>query len=77
MAKKKTKKFKMHPITGFIFLILVTIALCFGAVAAILMKTSLIKYGLSALLILFIMLILSIHAKSTSENIAEQEVKKD
>ena len=27
MAKKKTKKFKMHPITGFIFLILVTIAL--------------------------------------------------
>ena len=27
MAKKKNKKFKMHPITGFIFLILVTIAL--------------------------------------------------
>ena len=46
---------------------LVGIALCFGAIAAILMKTSLTKYGLYAFIILMIMLILSIHAKQTTE----------
>ena len=48
-----------------IVLILVSISLCFGALAAILMKTSLSKYGLYAFIILLIMAVLSIHAKQT------------
>ena len=48
-----------------IVLILVSISLCFGALAALLMKTSLSKYGLYAFIILLIMAVLSIHAKQT------------
>ena len=48
-----------------IVLILVSISLAFGALAAILMKTSLSKYGLYAFILLLIMAVLGIHAKQT------------
>ena len=57
-----------------IVLILVIAALCFGLLAAVLMKISLSKYGLYALIILVIMLILSIYAKQTRTD-SEKEGK--
>ena len=48
-----------------IVLILVSISLAFGALAAILMKTSLSKYGLYAFILLLIMAVLGIHAQQT------------
>ena len=54
-------------------LVLVILALCFGAFAAVLMKTSLSKYGLYAFIILMIMAILSIHAKQS--NMTKNEEK--
>ena len=57
-------------------LILVSAALCFGLIASVLMKTSLIKYGISALLILTIMLILSVHARYTSKK-QDKEIQQE
>ncbi len=56
-----------------IVLILVTVAICFGALAAVLMKTSLSKYGLYAFIIIIILAILSIHAKQTNIVNSEKE----
>lgn len=47
-------------------LTLVFFALCFGSIAAILMKISLTKYGIYAVIILIIMLILSIYSRHTT-----------
>lgn len=48
-------------------LTLVGFALCFGAVAAVLMKTSLTKYAFYVFIILMIMAMLSIYARQTKE----------
>ena len=60
-----------------IVLILVSAALCFGSIAALLMKTSIIKYALYAFLILVIMLILSLHAKQSSSKNKNEEVEEN
>ena len=60
-----------------IVLILVSAALCFGAIAALLMKTSIIKYALYAFLFLVIMLILSLHAKQSSSKNKSEETEKN
>ena len=56
-----------------IVLILVTVSVCFGAFATILMKTSLSKYGLYAFIIIIIMAILSIHSRQTQTDKSEKE----
>lgn len=50
-----------------IVLILVAISLCFGAIAAFLMKTSLTKYALYIFINIFIMALLSIYAKQSNK----------
>ena len=52
-------------------LTLVFFALCFGAIATFLMKFSLAKYGIYAIIILIIMLVLSIYSRLTA--ISEKE----
>ena len=53
-------------------LTLVFFALCFGAIAALLMKISLTKYGIYAIIILIIMLVLSIYSRQAADT-AEKE----
>ena len=48
-------------------LTLVFFALCFGGVAAFLMKISLTKYGIYAIIVMIIMLILSIYSRQAAE----------
>ena len=56
-------------------LTLVFFALCFGAIATFLMKFSLAKYGIYAIIILIIMLVLSIYSRLTA--ISEKEKDKN
>ena len=58
-------------------LTLVFFALCFGAVAAFLMKISLTKYGIYAIIILMIMLVLSIYSRQAAIMEKEKEQNVD
>ena len=54
-------------------LTLVFFALCFGLVAALLMKISLTKFGIYALIIIIIMLLLSIYSRLTAVKESEKD----
>ena len=54
-------------------LTLVFFALCFGSVAALLMKISLTKFGIYALIIIIIMLLLSIYSRLTAVKESEKD----